>query len=101
MIPDVNSLSKLERDANGLPTRLKNGWRAELDRVSRHFAFLSDQTEAAEKELANKSAEIDEWFLQPENALEDQEILSRPPPRPGRRGIARVPAVPADACLQG
>jgi uncharacterized membrane protein YphA (DoxX/SURF4 family) len=69
MVPDVNSLAKLERDANGLPSRLKAGWKGDLDRISRHFAFLSDQTTASEKELANKSAEIDEWFLKPENAL--------------------------------
>lgn len=70
MVPDVNSLAKLERDESGLPTRLKAGWRADLAQISRHFMFDADQKATAEKELANKTGEIDEWFLKPENALE-------------------------------
>ena len=70
MVPDVNSLAKLERDENGLPSRLKKTWRSDLDRIAYHFSFNADQKAAAEKELANKTAEIDEWFLKPENALE-------------------------------
>lgn len=69
MVPDVDGLAKIERDPSGLPTRLKESWRADLDRIARHFRFNDDQKAAAEKELANKTGEIDEWFLKPENAL--------------------------------
>jgi len=37
MVPDVDSLEALERDAKGLPTRLKNTWRAELNRIANHY----------------------------------------------------------------
>lgn len=68
MLPDVNSLSKLDRDPSGLPTRLKENWRAEMERIANHYQFDDEQRAAAEKELANSSAKIDAWFLDPENA---------------------------------
>ncbi|MDB5351556.1 MAG: putative rane protein [Planctomycetota bacterium] len=68
MVPDVNSFAKLERDSGGLPTRLKEGWKREMDRIASHFQFTDEQRALAEKELARSSAKIDAWFLDPENA---------------------------------
>jgi uncharacterized membrane protein YphA (DoxX/SURF4 family) len=68
MVPDVDSLAVLERDTNGQPTRLKNAWRAEMNRIANHFHFKEDQELAAEKELTSSSAKIDAWFLDLENA---------------------------------
>jgi len=68
MVPDVNSLAKLERDSGGLPDRLKRGWRSEMERISSHFGFTEKQRADAEAELARTSAKIDAWFLEPENA---------------------------------
>src|SRR3954447_15694049 len=50
MVPDVNSLAKLERDEGGLPTRLKARWRAEMDRIAAHYKFTDEQKREAEKE---------------------------------------------------
>jgi uncharacterized membrane protein YphA (DoxX/SURF4 family) len=68
MVPDVDSLATLERDAGGLPIRLKERWRAEMDRIARHYRFTEEQKASAEKELERSSAKIDAWFLDPENA---------------------------------
>jgi len=69
LVPDVNGMARLDRDSTGLPSRLKASWKAELDRVSSHYAFTAEQMAAAEKLLADESARVDDWFLRPENSL--------------------------------
>ena len=69
MLPDVNSLSKLERDPAGLPTRLKNGWKLEMARYANHFGFSDEQKASAQKELEAATTRIDDWFLKPDNAF--------------------------------
>jgi uncharacterized membrane protein YphA (DoxX/SURF4 family) len=69
MLPDVNSLAKLERDTGGLPLRLEKGWKSEMERFSNHFGFNSEQRAATEKELEAASARVNDWFLKTENAF--------------------------------
>lgn len=69
MVPDVNGMARLDRDEQGRPSRLKAQWRGDLDRIASHFRFGPEQKATAEKELANKEAEIDTWFRLPDNAL--------------------------------
>ena len=68
MLPDVNSLAKLERDEGGLPLRLERGWKAEMLRLSRHYHFDDKQTADSEKELAIASSRVNDWFRIPEIA---------------------------------
>ncbi len=68
LVPDVNGLSKLERDRSGLPSRLKSGWSEDLKRISDHFGFDPTQVSRAEESLARTSREVDDWFLKPDNA---------------------------------
>ena len=68
MVPDVNGLAKLDRDARGLPSRLKQSWHDDLERIATHYGFSPEQRAAAEKELADESARADDWFLRLENA---------------------------------
>ena len=68
LVPDVNGFAKLERDASGLPSRLKGGWKDELTRISAHYNFDETQKSTAEELLAKKSKEADEWFLKIDNA---------------------------------
>ena len=69
MLPDVNSLAKLERDPSGLPSRLKAGWRLEMQRYAGHYSFTAEQKVAAEAELAKASSLADDWFLKTDNAF--------------------------------
>ncbi len=68
MVPDVNSFAKLDRDSDGLPSRLKKTWQSELGRIEKSYRFTDEQKAAAEKELALATAKIDAWFLSQDNA---------------------------------
>jgi uncharacterized membrane protein YphA (DoxX/SURF4 family) len=68
IVPDVNSLARLERDSNGLPGRLKKSWAAERDRIVAHYGFDPEQRAEADKALKNAEAIADTWFLDLDNA---------------------------------
>jgi len=60
MVPDVNSLHKLNHDD------LKASWAADVEQIANHYHFDQKQRQEAQRELAdaNKNAEI--WFLDKE-----------------------------------
>jgi uncharacterized membrane protein YphA (DoxX/SURF4 family) len=67
MIPDVNSLSKIQTDESGRPMRLKETWNALLQRTAEHYGFDSSQRSQAETALRAAEANADAWFLLPDN----------------------------------
>ncbi len=68
LVPDVNSMAKLERDAGGHPTRLMNAWKAQMGRIEAHYGFDQGQKDKAEEIYKREAAKLDDWFLDPENA---------------------------------
>ena len=68
LVPDVNGLAKLDRDDHGRPDRLKNGWKAEMERIADHFGFDADQRSKAQEALNRTDAQVDDWFFQLDNA---------------------------------
>lgn len=68
VVPDVDSVTKLSRDADGRPSRLKAQWTDELNRLATHYRFTNEQRSKAEEALKTASATADAWFLNLENA---------------------------------
>jgi uncharacterized membrane protein YphA (DoxX/SURF4 family) len=75
MVPDVDSKARLVRDAEGRPARLKEQWKAELDRLANHYGFSADQRSKADDALKTASATADAWFRNLENAQNIQKYL--------------------------
>jgi uncharacterized membrane protein YphA (DoxX/SURF4 family) len=68
MIPDVNGLEQLRRDAQGLPVGLKEQWAQELVRYTQGYQFTTEQKAEAERLLADSQTKADNWFRSNENA---------------------------------
>ena len=61
LIPDVDS-----RDALNLG-KLKESWKADLDRIAAHYGFNDDQKAEAAKTLSTQESTAGEWFIDPDN----------------------------------
>ena len=59
IVPDVNSLNKLQLD------RLEEGWVADVERIANHYQFDSDQRGKAIEELTKAEAWATIWFHDP------------------------------------
>ena len=66
-IPDVEGTARFVRDDHGLPAKLKESWKAELDRFSAHYNLTPDQVVTAQKALTDTEAKADFWFRNLEN----------------------------------
>ena len=102
MVPDVNSLAEARTRRDGLPTRLKASWRAEMDGsppIRVHDAEQkADGREGAGRRVGRRSTSGSSTRRTPRTIKKyyrDLRHVLR------RRGIARVPALPEDAGLQG
>jgi uncharacterized membrane protein YphA (DoxX/SURF4 family) len=67
MVPDVNSLGKLETDASGRPARLKATWADRMARAVAHYGFDADQHSRAEEALREADFAADQWFMLADN----------------------------------
>ncbi|CAN5901396.1 hypothetical protein BH23PLA1_BH23PLA1_23620 [soil metagenome] len=83
LIPDVNSLEAMDREA------LYASWEQDLQRFTEHYQFDAKQREAAEMLLAETRAQADAWFEDPEIiqrivAYRDEisQVYGREAPRP-------------------
>jgi uncharacterized membrane protein YphA (DoxX/SURF4 family) len=61
IIPDVNSLARLD------PDRLKAAWREDVTRIADHYGFNQDQRTKADAELKDCEHFADVWFHDREN----------------------------------
>jgi uncharacterized membrane protein YphA (DoxX/SURF4 family) len=61
LIPDVDSREALNLD------KLKDAWKAEMDRVAAHYGFSDGQKAEAAKTLAAQEEDAGQWFKDPEN----------------------------------
>ncbi len=69
LIPDVDSRDALD------PAKLKDAWRAELDRVAAHYGFDAGQKDQAAKALAKQEEDTKQWFNDPENRAKIRQYL--------------------------
>jgi len=60
MVPDVNSLHKLNRDD------LKTSWAADVEQIANHYHFDQKQRQEAQRELADADKNAEIWFLDKE-----------------------------------
>jgi len=61
MLPDVDGRALLDAE------KLKGAWQAEVARITRHYAFTTDQQSQAQKILDENLQWADYWFDDPEN----------------------------------
>lgn len=68
LLPDAAGREILATSEDGLPTTLRERWRADLDQYATHYNFDADQLEQAETSLDQALASADAWFRDPANS---------------------------------
>jgi uncharacterized membrane protein YphA (DoxX/SURF4 family) len=81
MLPDVNGLALLD------PVRLKAGWTEAVERIEKHYGFIQDQKEKAQKVLDDSYVWADYWFNNIQNKEGREKYVS---------DLAKVQAVERD-----
>lgn len=69
LIPDVDSREALDF------AKLKETWRAELDRVAAHYGFDATQKEQGAATLAKQERDTEDWFNDPETHAKIKQYL--------------------------